>query len=151
MPEEPSEDEEEDEDVDDDGDEAEEELSELGAAKVLSDHRPPRGGRTTPITFFTAVGIARWMARAYGYVSKKKALYKSQDKVSEMHLWASCRKTYVLVVRTSLFVFFFFVVAPPADTADGLGEVPERSDGKESSLCQKACLRRQPAAEEPCQ
>ena len=40
------------------------------------------GGRTTPLTFFTTVGIARWMARAYGYVAKKKAEYQSQDKVS---------------------------------------------------------------------
>ena len=39
-------------------------------------------GRTTPITFFTAAGIARWMARAYGYIAKKKAAYTSQDKVA---------------------------------------------------------------------
>ncbi|XP_059078629.1 uncharacterized protein LOC131877083 isoform X2 [Tigriopus californicus] len=34
----------------------------------------------TPLTFFTTVGIARWMARSYGYQKKKRALYVSQDK-----------------------------------------------------------------------
>ena len=29
----------------------------------------------------TAIRIARWMARAYGYASQKKALYVPQDKV----------------------------------------------------------------------
>lgn len=46
------------------------------------DQKVYSGGRTTPLTFFTTVGIARWMARAYGYVAKKKAEYQSQDKVT---------------------------------------------------------------------
>lgn len=34
----------------------------------------------------TAIRIARWMARAYGYASQKKALYVPQDQVLPCHL-----------------------------------------------------------------
>ena len=44
-----------------------------------------QGGRSTAGSGFasvvTAIQIAKWMAKAYGYSSRKKALYKSQDKV----------------------------------------------------------------------
>ena len=36
---------------------------------------------SSTLGFMTAVRIARWMARAYGYLAKKKRVYVSQDKV----------------------------------------------------------------------
>ena len=38
---------------------------------------------SSALGFTTAVKIARWMARAYGYVSKKKHAYTSQDRVRD--------------------------------------------------------------------
>lgn len=41
---------------------------------------------SSALGFTTAVKIARWMARAYGYVSKKKHVYISQDKVTSLSI-----------------------------------------------------------------
>ena len=53
-------------------------------AEAIEDARKSGSTRSgTPLSFFTAAKIATWMARAYGYVAKKKAAYNSQDKVSQ--------------------------------------------------------------------
>ena len=41
----------------------------------------PEGGGTTPLAYVTAFGIARWMAKAYGFRARKKLEYNSQDRV----------------------------------------------------------------------
>ena len=44
---------------------------------------------TKSITFssvITAINVAKWMARAYGYSSRKKSLYVSQEKVCSIFI-----------------------------------------------------------------
>ncbi len=84
-------DEEEEEEEEEKSQEAEEEGEKQGAEDAAKDKKEGAEEEkeedeadqpSPPISFFTAVGIARWVARAYGYMAKKKALYNSQDKVS---------------------------------------------------------------------
>ena len=55
----------------------------LGLKKMTADRRPSRFGSVV-----SAIRIAKWMARAYGYASQKKSLYVSQDVVISENLFS---------------------------------------------------------------
>ena len=59
----------------------------LGYEVSSSLTRTASEGSTKTISFsamVTAINVAKWMARAYGYSSRNKSLFTSQDKVCSM-------------------------------------------------------------------
>lgn len=69
VPEEPGSDEEENEST----------ITEVVAREKNATEGDNLSQTSSVMSFLTAVRIARWMARAYGYVAKKKKAYLSQD------------------------------------------------------------------------
>ena len=64
-------------------DEFETKASKLGVPNDGKARRP-----STALNFSTAVKIARWMARAYGYVAKKRKAYLVSDQsFSKSYFW----------------------------------------------------------------
>ncbi len=70
--------------------------------------------KRSALSFFTAASIARWMAKAYGYAARKKAMYDSQDRVSDTTLLrtvdhlSSIKVIVALCFSRRLFLLVFF-------------------------------------------